>query len=94
MVSRQARYSLPGPRSLVGLELGGDGGELLLPAAGDDVVEPLHDRLGAQERGDLRARVWHAVQRDLGHRPKADRAGRERAAQQLAGLGVRARGRR
>ena len=77
--------------ALGGHELAGDRGELLPPAAGDDVVQALHDRLGAEERGDLRAAVGDAGEGDLGHGAKADRAGRERPAQQFAGLGVSAR---
>ena len=83
------------PAAVVGArgELDGDGDELLPPAAGNDMVQPLDHGLGAEERCDLRAGVLHAVQGDLGHRAKADRAWRERPAEQFAGLRMRARGR-
>ena len=76
-----------------GDELGRDRLELLAPAAGHDRVQPLDHRLGADVGGDLRAGVGLAVVRHLGHRAKADRAGRERPAEQGGRLGVGARGR-
>ena len=76
-----------------GDELRRDRLELLAPAAGDDRVQPLDDGLGADVGGDLRAGVGLAVVRHLGHRAKADRAGRERPAEQGGRLGVGAGGR-
>ena len=80
------------PRA-AGDELGRDGLELLSPAAGDDGVQALDDGLRAEVRGDLRAGIRLALVRDLGHRAEADRAGRERTAEQDGRLGVGARGR-
>ncbi len=79
------------PPGAGGDELGWDGLELLAPAAGHDRVQALDDGLRAEVGGDLRAGVRLAVVRDLGHRAKADRAGRERTAKQGRGLGVGAR---
>ena len=76
-----------------GDELGRHGLELLAPAAGHDRVQALDDGLRAEVGGDLRAGVRLALVGDLGHRAKADRAGRERTAEQDRGLGVCARGR-
>ena len=77
-----------------GGELGRDRLELLAPAAGHDRVQPLDHRLGADVGGDLRAGVGLAVVGHLGHRAKADRAGRERPAEQGGRLGVGSGGRR
>ena len=89
-ISRQARYRacVRAGTNSAGTEL-----ELLAPAAGHDRVQPLDHRLGADVGGDLRAGVGLAVVGDLGHRPEADRAGRERPAEQGGRLGVGAGGR-
>ena len=79
------------PPGAGGDELGRHRLELLAPAAGHDRVQPLDDGLRAEVGGDLRAGVRLALVRDLGHRAKADRAGRERTAEQGRRLGVGAR---
>ena len=66
--------------------------ELLAPAPGHHGIQALEHGLGAEVGGDLGAAERVAVVGDLGHRSKADRAGRERSAQQRRGLSVGAGG--
>ena len=63
------------------------------PAAGDDGVQALDHRLGADVGGDLGAAPRVAAVGGLAHGAKADRAGRERAPEQLDRLLVGAGGR-
>ena len=83
-----------------GLAVGGgreqiavDRREAHAPAAGDDAVQTLQDRLGADVGGDLGAAPRVLVPRHLAHRPEADGAGRERAPEQRDRVVVGVRGR-
>jgi hypothetical protein len=66
----------------------------MLQRPGTTAFQPLQHRLGTNVRGDLGAAERVAVERDLHHRPEADRSRRKRSAQQLGRVGMGAGGRR